>query len=77
MLPKISSIVAAESELFSLHLPELIARPEAFGQDFRARSLAACLFTAEDYVRASRERRVIGKSGDPGRDFLHPANLVS
>jgi aspartyl-tRNA(Asn)/glutamyl-tRNA(Gln) amidotransferase subunit A len=52
-------IVSAESELFSLHLPELIARPEAFGQDFRARSLAACLFTAEDYVRASRERRAI------------------
>lgn len=52
-------IVTAESELFSLHLPELIARPEAFGQDFRLRSLAACLFTAEDYVRASRERRQI------------------
>jgi aspartyl-tRNA(Asn)/glutamyl-tRNA(Gln) amidotransferase subunit A len=52
-------IVTAESELFSLHLPELIARPGAFGQDFRARSLAACLFTAEDYVRASRERRAI------------------
>jgi aspartyl-tRNA(Asn)/glutamyl-tRNA(Gln) amidotransferase subunit A len=52
-------IVTAESELFSLHLPELITRPEAFGQDFRARSLAACLFTAEDYVRASRERRAI------------------
>jgi aspartyl-tRNA(Asn)/glutamyl-tRNA(Gln) amidotransferase subunit A len=52
-------IVMAETELFSLHLPELIARPEAFGQDFRARSLAACLFTSEDYVRASRERRSI------------------
>ena len=52
-------IVTAESELFSLHLSELIARPEAFGQDFRARSLAACLFTAEDYVRSSRERRTI------------------
>lgn len=52
-------IVTAESELFSLHLKELIARPEAFGQDFRARSLAACLFTAEDYVQASRERRRI------------------
>ncbi len=50
-------IVMAESELFSVHLPELIRRPEAFGQDFRARSLAACLFTSEDYVRASRERR--------------------
>ncbi len=52
-------IVTAESELFSLHLKELIARPEAFGQDFRSRSLAACLFTAEDYVTASRERRRI------------------
>jgi aspartyl-tRNA(Asn)/glutamyl-tRNA(Gln) amidotransferase subunit A len=52
-------IVTAETELFSLHLPELIARPEQFGQDFRARALAACLFTAEDYVRASRERRAI------------------
>ena len=52
-------IVCAESELFSLHRDVLIARPEAFGQDFRARSLAACLFTAEDYVSASRERRRI------------------
>jgi aspartyl-tRNA(Asn)/glutamyl-tRNA(Gln) amidotransferase subunit A len=50
-------VVMAESELFSLHLEQLIARPEAFGQDFRARSLAACLFTSEDYVSASRERR--------------------
>jgi aspartyl-tRNA(Asn)/glutamyl-tRNA(Gln) amidotransferase subunit A len=52
-------IVTAESELFSIHLPELRTRPEAFGQDFRARILAACLFTSEDYVRASRARRVI------------------
>ena len=52
-------IVTAESELFSLHLPELQKRPEAFGQDFRARALAACLFTAEDYVRASRLRRLM------------------
>lgn len=52
-------IVTAESELFSLHLPELISRPQDFGQDFRMRSLAACLFTAEDYVRASRERRTM------------------
>jgi len=52
-------IVMAETELFSLHLPELIARTGAFGQDFRVRSLAACLFTAEDYVRASRERRAM------------------
>jgi aspartyl-tRNA(Asn)/glutamyl-tRNA(Gln) amidotransferase subunit A len=52
-------IVTAESELFSLHLAELRARPGDFGQDFRSRSLAACLFTAEDYVRASRMRREI------------------
>jgi aspartyl-tRNA(Asn)/glutamyl-tRNA(Gln) amidotransferase subunit A len=52
-------IVTAESELFSLHLPELVKRPQDFGQDFRARALAACLFTADDYVRASRERRAM------------------
>jgi aspartyl-tRNA(Asn)/glutamyl-tRNA(Gln) amidotransferase subunit A len=52
-------VVTAESELFSLHLPDLITRPQDFGQDFRARALPACLFTAEDYVRASRERRSI------------------
>ncbi len=52
-------IITAESELFSIHLPELRARPGAFGQDFRGRALAACLFTSEDYVRASRCRRVI------------------
>ena len=58
-------IVMAETELFSLHLPELIARAGAFGQDFRARSLAACLFTAEDYVRASRERRAMIEEMQP------------
>lgn len=52
-------IVMAESELFSLHLAELRRRPGEFGQDFRARALAACLFSSEDYVRASRERRVM------------------
>jgi len=54
-----AKIVTAESELFSLHLQDLIERPEQFGQDFRARSLAACLFTGEDYVRSSRERRAM------------------
>lgn len=58
-------IVMAETELFSLHLPELVARPGAFGQDFRARSLAACLFTSEDYVRASRERRAMIEEMQP------------
>jgi aspartyl-tRNA(Asn)/glutamyl-tRNA(Gln) amidotransferase subunit A len=58
-------IVMAETELFSLHLPELIARTGAFGQDFRARSLAACLFTSEDYVRASRARRAMIEEMQP------------
>jgi aspartyl-tRNA(Asn)/glutamyl-tRNA(Gln) amidotransferase subunit A len=58
-------IVMAETELFSLHLPELIARTGVFGQDFRARSLAACLFTSEDYVRASRERRAMIEEMQP------------
>jgi aspartyl-tRNA(Asn)/glutamyl-tRNA(Gln) amidotransferase subunit A len=52
-------ITTAESELFSIHLWELQRRPQDFGQDFRIRALPAALFTAEDYVRASRARRVI------------------
>jgi aspartyl-tRNA(Asn)/glutamyl-tRNA(Gln) amidotransferase subunit A len=70
-------IVMAETELFSLHLPELIARAGAFGQDFRARSLAACLFTSEDYVRASRERRAMIEEMQPlyrSFDLLLTAN---
>ncbi|MEZ5855032.1 MAG: amidase [Hyphomicrobiaceae bacterium] len=66
-------IVTAESELFSIHLNDLISRPGDFGQDFRARSLAACLFTAEDYVRASRERRRIV---DGMRDVFRNFDLV-
>lgn len=58
-------IVTAESEVLSVHLPDLIARPQDFGQDFRSRSLAACLFSAEDYVRASRERRAITAEMNP------------
>jgi aspartyl-tRNA(Asn)/glutamyl-tRNA(Gln) amidotransferase subunit A len=58
-------IVMAETELFSLHLPALIGRAGDFGQDFRARSLAACLFTSEDYVRASRERRAMIEEMQP------------
>ncbi len=58
-------VVMAESELLSLHLRELVARPGDFGQDFRARVLPAVLFTAEDYVRASRERRRIVSEMQP------------
>ena len=42
----------AESELFSVHEPELRKRPGAFGRDFLGRSVGATLFTSADYVQA-------------------------
>jgi aspartyl-tRNA(Asn)/glutamyl-tRNA(Gln) amidotransferase subunit A len=50
-------IIIAESEIFSVHQANLIARPKDFGADFRARVLPSVLFTANDYVQATRERR--------------------
>jgi aspartyl-tRNA(Asn)/glutamyl-tRNA(Gln) amidotransferase subunit A len=50
-------IIIAETEIFSVHQRELIARPGEFGADFRARALPAVLFTAADYVQATREHR--------------------
>ena len=50
-------IIIAETEIFSVHQKELIARPGEFGADFRARALPAVLFTANDYVQAGREHR--------------------
>jgi aspartyl-tRNA(Asn)/glutamyl-tRNA(Gln) amidotransferase subunit A len=50
-------IIIAESEIFSIHQPNLIARPKDFGADFRSRVLPSVLFTANDYVQATRERR--------------------
>jgi aspartyl-tRNA(Asn)/glutamyl-tRNA(Gln) amidotransferase subunit A len=50
-------IIIAESEIFSVHQRDLIARPKDFGADFRARVLPAMLFTANDYVQATREHR--------------------
>src|SRR5262249_771247 len=58
-------IVMAETELFSLHLPHLLARPAALGQVFAVASRAACLFTSEDSVRASRERRAMIEEMQP------------
>lgn len=52
-------IVIAESEIFSIHYRDLVARPEAFGRDFLGRALPACVFQAADYVAASREHRRI------------------
>src|SRR5438552_280565 len=50
-------IIIAESEIFSVHQRDLIARPGDFGADFRARALPAVLFSASDYVQATREHR--------------------
>jgi aspartyl-tRNA(Asn)/glutamyl-tRNA(Gln) amidotransferase subunit A len=50
-------VIIAETEIFSIHQPDLIARLGDFGADFRARALPAVLFTANDYVQATREQR--------------------
>jgi aspartyl-tRNA(Asn)/glutamyl-tRNA(Gln) amidotransferase subunit A len=50
-------IIIAESEIFSVHQKNLIARPKDFGADFRSRVLPSMLFTANDYVQATREHR--------------------
>jgi aspartyl-tRNA(Asn)/glutamyl-tRNA(Gln) amidotransferase subunit A len=50
-------VIIAETEIFSIHQPDLSARPGDFGADFRARVLPAVLFSANDYVQATREHR--------------------
>jgi aspartyl-tRNA(Asn)/glutamyl-tRNA(Gln) amidotransferase subunit A len=52
-----AKIIIAESEIFSVHQKNLVARPKDFGADFRARVLPSVLFTAHDYVQATREHR--------------------
>jgi aspartyl-tRNA(Asn)/glutamyl-tRNA(Gln) amidotransferase subunit A len=50
-------IIIAESEIFSVHQKNLVARPRDFGADFRSRVLPSVLFSASDYVQATREHR--------------------
>jgi aspartyl-tRNA(Asn)/glutamyl-tRNA(Gln) amidotransferase subunit A len=50
-------VVIAETEIFAIHQPQLIARPGDFGRDFLGRILPACLFQAADYVQALREHK--------------------
>ncbi len=50
-------IIIAESEIFAVHQKNLAARPKDFGADFRSRVLPSVLFTAHDYVQATREHR--------------------
>jgi aspartyl-tRNA(Asn)/glutamyl-tRNA(Gln) amidotransferase subunit A len=58
-------IIIAETEILSVHQRDLVARPGDFGADFRARALPAVLFTANDYVQASREHRRMMVEMDP------------
>src|SRR6202007_1479429 len=50
-------IIIAESEIFSVHQKELVARPHDFGAGFRPRALPSVLSSANDYVQATREHR--------------------
>src|SRR5436189_71662 len=50
-------IVIAESEIFSVQQANLQTRAKDFGADFRSRVLPSVLFTAHDYVQATREHR--------------------
>ena len=50
-------VIIAETELLSIHQQDLRVRPGEFGADFRSRVLPAVLFTANDYVQATREHR--------------------
>ena len=52
-------IVAAETELLSVHETGLRANPGLFGEDFLGRTLPAVLLRGEDYVNALRERRTM------------------
>lgn len=50
-------MVIAETELFSVHHKDLIARPHDFGINFLAQTLTGCLFQSVEYVAAQREHR--------------------
>lgn len=55
----------AETEIFSIHARDLVARPGDFGEDFLTRILPACLFQSTDYVQASREHRRMIAEAEP------------
>jgi aspartyl-tRNA(Asn)/glutamyl-tRNA(Gln) amidotransferase subunit A len=50
-------VTLAETEIYTINYPDLVARPGDFGEDFLSRALPACLFQSSDYVAASREQR--------------------
>ncbi|MCX7137006.1 MAG: amidase family protein [Proteobacteria bacterium] len=54
-----TKVIIGESEIYSIHYDNLVARPGDFSRDFLGRVLPACLFQSSDYVQASREHRRI------------------
>ncbi len=58
-------VTIAETEIFSIHAKDLVARPGDFGEDFLARVLPACLFQSTDYLQASREHRRMLAEAEP------------
>jgi len=52
-------VIAAESEIFSVHEQALRERPNDFGEDFLARIMPAVMIRGTDYVAAQRLRRVM------------------
>ena len=58
-----TKILIGESEIYSIHYENLVSRPGDFGRDFLGRILPACLFSASDYVQASREHRRLMTAG--------------
>ncbi|MCG2623114.1 amidase [Arthrobacter sp. I2-34] len=49
--------IIAETEVFNVHQPDLIARPGDFGADILSRMLPALMFSANDFIRAGREQQ--------------------
>ncbi|MBM3357635.1 MAG: amidase [Betaproteobacteria bacterium] len=50
-------MIVGESEIYTIHHANLVARGGDFGRDFLGRILPACLFRSSDYVQALREQR--------------------
>jgi aspartyl-tRNA(Asn)/glutamyl-tRNA(Gln) amidotransferase subunit A len=54
-----AKMVIGKAELVALHEKHLRERPQDYGADFLGRNLPGFLFTAAEYVRAQRERRLM------------------
>jgi aspartyl-tRNA(Asn)/glutamyl-tRNA(Gln) amidotransferase subunit A len=62
--------VIAETEVFGVHQNDLAERASEFGLNFLSQTLSGCLFTADEYFAAQRERRRMQLEMQPlYRDF--------